>query len=208
MGAGLGTDRFIGRGQVGFSRAYSICRWASQGSRAYSSIQREPLHISSRPNPILRGSSWFGSDGECTGYTPKGVESLLASQGAFRRGLAWGVAEHYDKRLSGLNVRHTCQILRDIGCGDDTFCWHDSKGNKNYWTANTMLKKRVYTNDPAKNQLGCWWAEAVSIITFTGGPPNRWGTYRGSLQTLLLDRFVVLTLFEGIESLDKILEFA
>lgn len=207
----LGTNKVNGRDSVCLSRADSVRRWATEGSRAFTGIQGEPLHVSSRSNPVLHRRSWFGSSGERTGYTPKGVRMVLADQktAVFRYGVVTGTIYHYKARFKLITVRRACQILRDIGSGDDVFYWISCAGSYNKWrgtwTPNKILEQIVYSNDPAKSQLGSWYASDVSQISFTGGPPDKWGTYYGSLHTLLLDRIAVIVLFEGVAALDKII---
>lgn len=195
------TNKVNGQTSTCPSRADSIQGWATKGARAFTAIQRKPLHISPRPHSILCRESWFGSNGKCTGYTPKGVETLLAGQDitAFRHGIVSSVIQHYKKRFKFITVKRACQILSKIGSGEDIFYWVHLSGREQKWTVHKILEQQ------AKNRLSNWYADDISLISFTGGPPNRWDTYRGSLFTLLLDRIAVIVLFEGMKALDNVI---
>jgi hypothetical protein len=123
------------------------------------------------------------------------------SGAAFRRGIVTSVVKHYAARLAGIRAKRVCEILTEIGCGDDAiYALNDTP-----WTPRKLLEERMLSPSLAKSQIGEWLATSYRPVQFIGGPPNNWGIWRGSLLTFMLDRIAVLTLLEGWQAMDKII---
>ncbi len=198
-----GFPGFTGPDPVRMSRADTIRRWASEGARAFENLQRESTHVSDRPHPVLCGESWFGSDGKRTGYSQEGVKKMLPHV-IIRRNLVASCLHHYGTRFARIKVNRACQILRQLGCGDDQFCWVRAGDSMRFWNANQFLAIEEHQKS-CKFPLNNWYARIIFPISFQGGPPNNWGTQSGNLLTLLLDRIAVMVLLEGVEVLDGII---
>ncbi len=193
----LGTARLVESESVRSLRADTLHRWPTEGARAFAHLQGESVHIPTRPNTVLHCGSWFGGDGKCTGYTPKGVNEVLETgTAAFRHGIVRNVLKHYNTRLQYIKVSRACQILSKVGSGDDTFYVLDGNDSEIQWTPNRVLKY--------ENPLQSKYAKHI-MANFVGGPPDKWGTYRGTLFTLLLDRIAVVVLLEGLQALDGVI---
>lgn len=198
MGTCLGTAKLVGRKPVCTPRSAAIHRWTTEGVRAFLHLQGESVHIPDRPNIVLHRGSWFGGDGKCTGYTPKGVSEVLKTKPApFRHGIVRAVIKHYGIRLKYIKVSRACQILKQLGSGDDTFYVSDSCDDSEIqWTPNRVLKYGLTFQGKYAKHI---------VANFVGGPPDKWGTYSGTLFTLLLDRIAVVVLFEGLSALDGVI---
>lgn len=122
------------------------------------------------------------------------------SGAAFRHGIVTSVIKHYAARLAGIRAKRVCEILVEIGCGDDEIY---SLGVPH--TPRKLLEERMLSPLPARNQIGKWLATKYQPVQFVGGPPNNWRGWRGSLMTFMLDRVATLTLLEGWQAMDKII---
>lgn len=119
---------------------------------------------------------------------------------AFRHGIVNSVIKHYAARLACIRAKRVCEILVEIGCGDDEIYTLGMP-----WTPRKLLEQRMLSPDSSKNQIGTWLAIGYRPVVFIGGPPNNWRAWRGSLMTLLLDRIATLTLLEGWQAMDKVI---
>ena len=118
---------------------------------------------------------------------------------AFRHGIVNSVIKHYAARLASIRAKRVCEILVEIGCGDDEIYTHGMP-----WTPRKLLE-RMQSPIPSQNKVGTWLAIGYRPVVFVGGPPNNWRAWRGSLMTLLLDRIATLTLLEGWQAMDKVI---
>jgi len=181
-----------------FSRADTIRRWATEGVRAYTSIQGEFVHISDRSNTVLDSGCWFGADKRFAGYTSEAAMAILKNQveAQTRKGIALTVLDYYRKRFHVINMIHACEILTTLGCTDDTFYWGHDK-----WTPRRILCSGVVNN----NTVHSWLAKDMRI-QFIGGPPDKWNIFNGTLLSMMLDRIAVVVLFEGSSTLKNLHE--
>lgn len=184
------------------TRANHVCRWASHGSRAFTSVQRKPVYTPPRPCNDERPLIWFGGDGLKAGFTVSNVGSILAGSPG-RQSVTGYTLSFYRRKLRSISILKACEILAKLGCADDTF----------YRVCHDPASKRYTRCTPAKVAeqegwyKGCGWlcaalvsATKLTTIEFLGGPPSRWGVQRGSLFTLLMDRITVMILLGGAEA--------
>jgi len=191
-------------------RADTVRRWATEGARAFAGVQGKSLHLSHRPDSSLYRGCWFGSDRECAGYTPEGVKNLLAGDTYARLSRARYIAfaiRHYSQRFKYISTRRVCEVLKDLGCGNDVFYYLNPRtAEREKWTANKMLARRAVTTNPSEP---CnWVARNVTPIDYIGGPPNKWGVYHGSLRSLMIDRFAASLLLGGLNALNGVFKIS
>ena len=194
---------------MGETRLDKIRRWAVEGARSFSPVQERAIHVPTpiycRSNPVLYKRSWFGCNGTNTGYTPSGVSALLENQtrGQFHISIVRALLPAYSRRFRRINVERTCEILQTLGNGQDKFHWYATDVSPcRYWTPDQLSKTAKNLN----YNIIHWYATSVETITFTGGPPDKWQLYTGSLFTLLIDRLAVAVLLGGMKSLEGIIQ--
>lgn len=183
------------------ARADQVCRWSAYGSRAYASIQGDPVHPPIRPSIDKRSLIWFGGDGLKAGFTVSTVGSIIATK-PYRRGVTGRTLSFYRSALKNISIINACQALARLGCVDDTFYRACSRGSNRYRYTRCTPARITKQEGWYK---GCGWlcaalnpATKLRTIEFLGGPPSRWGVQRGSLFTLLLDRIAVVILLGGV----------
>jgi len=181
------------------SRADTVRRWATEGARAYTSIQGQSVYVSDRPNTILDGGSWFGVNKRYAGYTPEATMAILENQIGveIRKEVTLAIIGYYRKHFCTVNMTRACQILTALGCADDTFYW----GYNNSWTPREILQDMNSVN--AGNTVHCWLAKDMHI-QFVGGPPNKWNIFNGTLLSMMIDRIAVVVLLEGTSALKNL----
>jgi hypothetical protein len=133
------------------------------------------------------------------------VQQVIMNQtsAAFRHNIAYCALDHYKSRFRLISAKRASQILFDLGCGDDNFYWFGISGKPYKWTAAKILKQED-PDSPAR-AIGSWYASIVTPVTFVGGPPSKWGTYKGTLLTFLLDRIAAAILLGGMKAVDQII---
>lgn len=178
-------------------RSSTLYGWSTEGSKPFEKVSRQSVHISRRPNPLLRCNSWFGCNRECSGFE---AASKIIDHIPFRRGLVFGIIQHYKERFAHIKADRTCEILRAIGAFNDVFYIIDHKGFKHAWTPVQLVNKSSQAIS-----LHLWYASDIEQIEFLGGPPTKMGIYRGTLLDFLLDRVAVMVLLEGIKALDGVI---
>lgn len=202
----IATSQGLG---AGLSRANAIRRWATEGARAYTSIQGESVHISNRPNTVLDSGCWFGVNKRCAGYTSEAAMAILENQiskpGEHSRYIQMGIKarksvvltilEYYRKRFNVIDMIRACEVLTTLGCADDTFYW----GYNNSWTPRKILQG-LKPNDDTVHR---WLAKNIHI-QFAGGPPDNWNIFDGTLLSMMLDRVAVVVLLEGSSALKNL----
>lgn len=191
------------------TRLDKIRRWATEGARSFSPVQEGAIHVPTpiccKSNPVLYRRSWFGCNGANTGYTSSGVSVLLKNQitGQIRISIIRALLPAYSRRFRRIDVKRTCEILQTLGNGQDKFHWKAADVSPcHYWTPDQLSKKAKNLN----YNIVRWYATSVEPINFTGGPPDKWQLYTGSLFTLLIDRLAVAVLLGGIKSLESIIQ--
>jgi hypothetical protein len=127
------------------------------------------------------------------------VKSITATK-PYRRSVTGNTLSFYKNKLKNISILKACEILARMGCVEDTFyrlCTDPISRSYVQCSPTKILDQEGWYDGSAWLCAALTPATKLGLIEFVGGPPSRWGVYKGSLFTLLLDRVAVMILLDG-----------